>query len=62
MGFHELKLMKNTLKISKEEILRMNKSASRDAELEFGLRINRHRIHKNKKAYTRKEKHKGNYD
>ena len=54
--------MKNRLKIPKEEILRMNKSASRDAELEFGLRINRHRIHKNKKAYTRKEKHKGNYD
>jgi hypothetical protein len=54
--------MKNTLKITKEEILRMNKSASRDAELVFGLRINRHRIHKNKKRYTRKEKHKGNYE
>lgn len=53
--------MKNTLKLTKEEILRINRSASREAELEFGLRVNRHRVHRNKKKYYRKEKHKSNH-
>jgi hypothetical protein len=53
--------MKNTIKITKEEIIKINRSASREAELEFDLRVNRHRIDRNKKKYYRKEKHKSNY-
>lgn len=48
------------MKISKEQILKMDRKASRDIELENNLRMNHHKVHRSKKAYTRKKKHKNN--
>lgn len=49
-------------KITKEDIRKANRKANREAEIAEGLNINRHRVWKNKKAYTRKPKHKKNYE
>lgn len=43
------------MKISKQQILKAIKKAERELDIEFGANINRHRIHKNKKAYDRKQ-------
>jgi hypothetical protein len=45
------------IKISEEEMRRINRKANREAEIENGSNFNRHRVHKNKKAYSRKEKY-----
>ena len=52
--------MKNLkpIKITKEQILTMERATSRNIELENNLRINHHRVHKNKKAYSRQENKK----
>ncbi len=39
----------------------MNKSASRDAEIESGLRRPTNKVHKSMKEYSRKQKHKVSY-
>ena len=41
------------MKLNKNDIIKMQRNQSRVAELELG-RINYKRVHKNKKAYTRK--------
>lgn len=46
------------IKIDPEKLEKISRAASRNAELELGLRRPTHKIHKNKKAYTRKIKHK----
>ena len=46
------------IKITKEQILTMERATSRMIELENNLRINHHRVHKNKKAYSRQENKK----
>lgn len=46
------------MKISKEQILNMERKISRDIEIETNMRINHKRVHKSKKVYTRKIKHK----
>ena len=51
--------MGKEMKITEKELLRINRSASRDAEIEFGLRIPTHKVHKSKKSYNRKDKHRG---
>lgn len=48
------------MKISKEQILKMDRKASRDIELENNLRMSHHKVHRSKKTYTRKKKHKNN--
>lgn len=50
--------MDMVIKFSEEELRKMSKKADREAEIESGLNFNRHRVHKNKKAYSRKEKYK----
>lgn len=46
------------MKISKEQIYKMEAAARREADIEFNLNFNRHRVHRSKKTYTRKKKHK----
>lgn len=46
------------MKISKEQILKMDRKALRDIELENNLRMSHHKVHVSKKTYTRKIKHK----
>ena len=46
---------------SSNDIIKMNKTVKRSIEIENGSNFNSHRIHKNKKAYNRKEKYKENY-
>lgn len=53
--------MKNKQRITKEEILRIERSVSRDMELSSGLRQCHHRVHRSAKTYTRKNKHKEQY-
>jgi hypothetical protein len=52
--------MKNLkpIKITKEQILTMERATSRNIELENNLRINHHRVHKSKKTYSRQENKK----
>lgn len=47
-----------TISITKEQILKMNKAASRNAEIESGLRMPTTRVYKSEKAYNRKPKYK----
>ena len=49
------------MKLKEKDIIRIERNARRIAELECGMRRATHRIHKNKKAYTRKSKHKLSY-
>lgn len=44
---------KAPLKISKKQILKMERAARRDAQLEAGIKIVP-RVHKSKKSYSRK--------
>lgn len=46
------------IKITKEQILTMERATSRMIELENNLRINHHRVHKSKKTYSRQENKK----
>lgn len=48
--------MGKTIKVSKEQLLTMDRAISRSIELENGMRLNHHKVHKNKKAYSRKGK------
>ena len=44
------------------DYIKSNRKGSREAELEFSTGFSsKHKIHKSKKTYTRKKKHK-NYD
>jgi hypothetical protein len=47
------------MKLKEEDRIRIERNARRIAELECGMRRATHRGHKNKKAYTRKSKHRG---
>jgi len=51
----------NIMKLKEEDRIRIERNARRIAELECGMRRPTHKIHKNKKAYTRKSKHKVSY-
>ena len=50
--------MKAKTKITKEQMLKIERAARREAEIEFGLRVNHHKVHKSKKAYNRQESKK----
>jgi hypothetical protein len=41
-------------KISKQITLKLVKAAERQLDIEAGANFNRHRVHKNKKKYNRK--------
>ena len=43
-------------KISKEEIMRMNRKASRDEQIDNGNKNHGHKVHKSKKQYDRQRK------
>lgn len=49
---------KMKLHITKEQAIKAHKTASRRVAIELGLSAPAHKVHKNKKAYTRKIKHK----
>lgn len=54
--------MKNfIISIPQEQIIKMNKAASRKAELECGIGRPTSKVHKSQKAYNRKTKHKVSY-
>lgn len=44
------------ISFNKEQVIKMNKSASRKAEIELGMMRNTHRVHKTAKNYNRKNK------
>jgi hypothetical protein len=52
---------RHIMSIGQEEVLRIERSVSRDLEIKSGLRQCHHRVHKSVKTYTRKEKHKLQY-
>jgi hypothetical protein len=45
-------------KITKFDILNMDRAARRSIDIELGINRSSHRIHQSKKSYTRKIKHK----
>jgi hypothetical protein len=47
----------NRFTISKELIMKMERKASREIEISLGF-VPTHKVHKSKKTYTRKDKHK----
>ena len=47
-----------TIRIPKDKILKMEKAASRQAQIDFGIPNPKSSIWKSKKTYTRKDKHK----
>ena len=49
-------------KVTKEQLMKASRKASRELELENSIGwVSTHKVHKSKKAYTRKFKHKKNY-
>ena len=55
-------MMKNfTIKIPKEQVLKMERASRRNTEIELGMRVSTNRVHKSVKSYTRKTKHKVKY-
>ena len=59
MYYQTDKDMKNfTISITKEQIRKMNKAASRNAEIESGIFMPTSRVYKSEKAYNRKPKYK----
>lgn len=44
------------IRITKEQLYKMNRKAGRDIEIEEGKRVNHKKVHKSKKTYTRKGK------
>ena len=48
----------NKMKITKEQILKMQKAAGRNADIELGVPHFKHKVHKTAKDYTRKPKHR----
>jgi hypothetical protein len=50
-----------TISISKEKLRKIDKAASRRAEIEAGLRRPISKVHKSDKSYTRKPKYKVAY-
>jgi len=44
-----------TMKINSEQQLNIMKKVERELQIELNMNFNRHRIHKNKKAYNRKK-------
>lgn len=46
--------MGDRMKITKEQTIKAFKKAERELDIEHNANINRHRVHKNKKKYTRK--------
>lgn len=54
--------MKNfIISIPQDQIIKMNKAASRKAELECGIARPTSKVHKSQKDYSRKAKHKVSY-
>ncbi len=51
-----------TLKITQEDFLKMERKARREAEISYGSNITLNKIHKSKKAYSRKVKYKNYLD
>jgi len=49
------------MKITVNQILKMERAANRLAMIEAGLNINHHRVIKSKKSYSRKEGKKVNF-
>lgn len=46
------------MKITKDQILKIDRAISRNIEIANGMRINHNNVFKSKKTYTRKLKHK----
>jgi hypothetical protein len=57
-----MKANKNKLKITKEQIMVMNRTINREIELESGNRINHHKVHKSATDYNRKREKKVVFD
>lgn len=45
--------------ITVQQIITLDRAARRQDDIDNNMNFNRHRVHKNAKAYTRKDKHKG---
>lgn len=52
----------NKMKISKEQMMVMNRTISRNLELENGNRVNHHKAHKLATDYNRKKSKRVNFD
>ena len=47
-----------TLRIKQEDFLKMERRARRESEIAYGSNITLNKIHRSKKSYSRKDKHK----
>ena len=66
ISLHHVKQITTTnmkaMKITKEQILTMNRKISREIELENNMRINHNNVHKSKKSYNRQKSKQINWD
>lgn len=53
-----MKNVRHIGRLEKDQILKIERSVSRDMEIASGLRVCHHKVHKSAKTYTRKEKHR----
>lgn len=53
---------KNKMKITKDQVMVMNRAISREIELENGNRVNHHKAHKMATDYDRKKEKKVTYE
>lgn len=51
----------NKMKITKEQLLKIDRAARRNASIELGIPHFKHKTHKSKKDYNRKENKKIEY-
>lgn len=49
----------NIGKLTQEQILTQERKIRREIDIENNLNVSHNRVHKSKKSYTRKDKHKG---
>jgi len=54
-------IMIGIIKISDKDLRSIHRAVGRIAEIECGMRRPTHKVHKNKKAYNRKDKHINKY-
>ena len=61
LTYKVMKASKQKIKISKEQVMKIERAARRTADIECGVPHFKHKAHKSAKDYTRKPKHKKSY-
>lgn len=56
------KTHKNPMKISKEQIIKIERASRREADIEFGIGAFKSKVHKSQKDYNRRENKRFSYE